>query len=122
MKVVERSCWCGSSALSLCCAAVQHFIIIVTYSAVGGIQQIPAQTVHPKMIGTEHMPVKGGRCLWLPLHVRSVEVHIVKPPSYPVFPVPLKAVYQRPGGVSNHVHSIYDDCWITNTTAQMTHI
>lgn len=43
MKVVEMSCWCGSSALSLCCAAVQHFIIIVTYSAVGGIQQIPAQ-------------------------------------------------------------------------------
>lgn len=43
MKVVEMSCWCSSSALSLCCAAVQHFIIIVTYSAVGGIQQIPAQ-------------------------------------------------------------------------------
>lgn len=68
------------------------------------------------------MPVKGGRCLWLPLHVRSVKVHIVKPPSYPVFSVPLKAVYQRPGSVSNHVHSIYDDCWITNTTAQMAHI
>ncbi len=63
----------------------------------------------------QHVPVKGGRCLWLPLHVKSVEVNIIQSPSYPILPVPLEAVYQRPGRVSNHIHSIYDDRCATNT-------
>ena len=61
------------------------------------------------IITTFHVPVKGGRCLWLPLHVEGVEVDVVKSSSYPVFPVPLKAVHQRPGCVSNYIHSVYDN-------------
>lgn len=61
------------------------------------------------LITTSHVPVKGGRCLWLPLHVESVEVDVVKSSSYPIFPVPLEAVHQRPGCVSNYIHSIYDN-------------
>lgn len=54
-------------------------------------------------------PVKGGRRLGLPLHVRSVEVDVVEAPADPVLPVPLEAVDQGPGRVANHVHSIDDD-------------
>lgn len=55
------------------------------------------------------VPVKGRRCLGLPLHVRSVEVHVVKSTSYPVLSVPLKSVDQGPGRVSDHIHSVDDD-------------
>lgn len=55
------------------------------------------------------VPVKGRRCLGLPLHVRSVEVHVVKPTSYPVLSMPLESVDQGPGRVSDHIHSVDDD-------------
>lgn len=62
----------------------------------------------------QSLPVKGGRRLWLPLHVRSVEVHVVKSSSYPIFSVPLEAVDQRPGCVSDNVHSVYDNRFMAN--------
>lgn len=61
------------------------------------------------------VPVKGCRCLGLPLHVRSVEVHVVKSTSYPVLSVPLKSVDQGPGSVSDHIHSVDDDGCMAKT-------
>ena len=59
-------------------------------------------------------PVEGGRRLGLPLHVQSVEVHVVESSSYPVLSVPLETIDQGPGCVSNHIHSVYDDRCVGN--------
>lgn len=61
------------------------------------------------------LPVKGRRRLGLPLHVRSVEVDVVEPPSYPVLSVPLESVDQGPGCVSDHIHPIDDDRCVAKT-------
>lgn len=79
------------------------------------VQFVAMNHMKSNLTNVFRVPVKGRRRLGLPLHVRSVEVDVVEPPSYPVLSVPLESVDQGPGCVSDHIHPVDDDRCVAKT-------